>query len=180
MILQTERLILRPWNDGDADTLYQLAKDPEVGPDCGWPPHKTLEVSQHVLKNMLMNSYTWAIVLKESGEVIGNISLMPFGTSSCAANDKEGEIGFWLGRPYWGNGYMPEACKEVQRYGFIEKGLNRIWCAHHKKNHKSARVQEKCNFRFDHEVEKHYSTQLDKYFDSIVNVLSKEDWEQLR
>ncbi len=176
MILTTPRLILRPWEVGDTEALYNLAKDPEVGPDCGWPPHKSLEVSQYVLKNVLMNTYTWAIVLKATGEVIGDISLMPFGTSSCATSASEGEIGFWLGRPYWGNGYMPEACKELLRFGFAGKNLSRIWCAHHKDNHKSARVQEKCGFTFHHEVKDHYSTQLDKYFDSVVNCMTKEDW----
>ncbi len=176
MILTTPRLILRPWEAGDAEALYQLAKSPEVGPDCGWNPHKDLEESKWVLKNLLMNSYTWAIVRKASGEVIGDISLMPFGTSSCATSSTEGEIGFWLGRDYWGNGYMPEACKELLRYGFSNKGLSRIWCAHHTENHKSARVQEKCGFTFHHELADHYSSQLDKHFDSIVNSMSREDW----
>lgn len=45
MILETERLILRPWNECDAESLYKYAKDPEVGPVAGWPVHTSVEKS---------------------------------------------------------------------------------------------------------------------------------------
>ena len=180
MMLHTSRLILRPWEERDAEQLYKLASDPEVGPDCGWNPHKSLEESRELLPKLLMNVYTWAIVLKETDEVIGNISLMPFGTSSNAKNEKQKEIGFWLGRAYWGNGYMPEACKELLRHAFEDLGAECVWCAHHDKNHKSARVQEKCGFHFDHKKDNVYLRQLDCCRNSIVNCLTKEQWEQMK
>lgn len=173
--LNTQRLLLRPWQESDLDTLYELAKDPQVGPDCGWNPHQDKQESQDVLTKLLMNDYNYAIVLKETGEVVGDISLMPFGTGSHAKNEKEKEIGFWLGRPYWGKGYMPEACLRLLEYGFEEKGAERIWCAHHTENHKSARVQEKCGFRFHHKKEHVYLRQLDIYRDAVVNCMTKED-----
>ena len=46
MILHTERLILRPWTEDDAESLYEYAKDPEVGPIAGWPPHKSVGESK--------------------------------------------------------------------------------------------------------------------------------------
>ena len=178
VILNTKRLILRPWQEGDLDSLYEMAKDPEVGPDCGWQPHKDKEESKYVLTRLLMNQYTWAIVLKDSGEVIGDISLMPFGTSNHAQSENEKEIGFWLGRAYWGNGYMPEACKELMRYGFEEKNADCIWCAHHDQNDKSARVQAKCGFRFHHRKEHVHLRQLDCYRNAVVNRITKEEWTQ--
>ncbi len=177
MILHTDRLLLRPWEENDGEQLYKLASDPEVGPDCGWNPHKSLEESRELLPKLLMNAYTWAIVLNETNEVIGDISLMPFGTSNCAKNERQKEIGFWLGRPYWGNGYMPEACRELLRYAFEELNCELVWCAHHDKNNKSARVQEKCGFRFDHR-EEHFAQQLGISLTSIVNSISREQWNQ--
>ena len=50
MILHTERLILRPWTEDDAESLYEYAKDPEVGPIAGWPPHKSVGESKDVIK----------------------------------------------------------------------------------------------------------------------------------
>lgn len=178
MILHTERLLLRPWEEGDAQQLYKLASDPEVGPDCGWMPHQNLDESRHILTQMLMNCYTWAIVLKETGDVIGDISLMPFGTSDKARNENEKEIGFWMGRPYWGQGYMPEACTELLRYAFEDLNCDCVWCAHHDKNPKSARVQEKCGFRFDHKIEHVYLRQLDTYRNAVVNCMTKDDWNK--
>ena len=53
MKLETGRLILRPWEETDAESLYKYAKDPAVGPVAGWPPHKSLEESQNVIRNVL-------------------------------------------------------------------------------------------------------------------------------
>ena len=64
--------------------------------------------------------------------------------------EDEGEIGCWLGTPYWGQGIIPEAVKELIRYGFEELGLKRIWYAYFDGNEKSKRVAEKCGFRYHH------------------------------
>ena len=50
--LETERLILRRWKDSDAENLYQYAKDPEVGPIAGWPPHQSIDESREVIRNV--------------------------------------------------------------------------------------------------------------------------------
>ena len=52
-MLETERLLLRKWTEADADSLYTYAKDPEVGPVAGWPPHKNVEESKEVIRNAL-------------------------------------------------------------------------------------------------------------------------------
>ena len=53
MSLHTERLILRPWIEDDAESLYEYARDPEVGPIAGWPPHKSIEESKDAIKNVV-------------------------------------------------------------------------------------------------------------------------------
>ena len=53
MILQTKRLILRPWCEDDAQALYQYASDPEIGPAAGWPPHTSVEDSREIIRTVL-------------------------------------------------------------------------------------------------------------------------------
>lgn len=174
MVLETERLILRPWNTEDLQSLYELAKDSHVGPPCGWNPHKDLKESKNVLEDILINDYTFALVLKETGEVIGDISLMPYSESRFSQNEQEGEVGFWLGYPYWGKGYMPEACRRIVEYGLKELKLKKIWCAHNLDNYNSKRVQEKSGFAFHHK-DSYYAKELDRRINVDVNcIVNKE------
>ena len=53
MTLETERLILRPWKEDDAESLYKYAKNPEVGPIAGWPVHTSVENSREIIKSVL-------------------------------------------------------------------------------------------------------------------------------
>lgn len=66
MILHTERLLLRPWNEADAEGLFEYAKDPEVGPIAGWPPHQSIEESRNVIQNVLTGKECYAICEKEN------------------------------------------------------------------------------------------------------------------
>lgn len=175
MIFETERLILRPWRTEDLECLYELAKDVHVGPPCGWSPHIDMEESKGVLEDILMNDYTFALVLKETNQVIGDISLMPYCESRFPENENEGEIGFWLGYPYWGKGYMPEACNRIVQYGFEDLKMEKIWCAHNLDNHNSKRVQEKSGFVFHHE-DSYYAKQLDKRVRVSVTCINREDY----
>lgn len=65
MILETERLILRRWEESDAEDLYKYASNPDVGPIAGWPPHQSLDESKDVIKNVLNGKEAYAICLKE-------------------------------------------------------------------------------------------------------------------
>ena len=66
MILETERLILRPWKEDDAESLYKYAKDPEVGPIAGWPVHTSVENSREIIKSVLSADETYASVAHRS------------------------------------------------------------------------------------------------------------------
>ena len=66
--METERLLLRPWQDSDAETLFKYASDPEVGPRAGWPPHKSVEESLEIIRTVFNTEGMWAVILKESGE----------------------------------------------------------------------------------------------------------------
>ena len=70
--METERILLRPWRESDAETLYKYASDPDVGPRAGWAPHQSVEESLKIIRtvfNDVLN--TWAIELKATGEAIG-------------------------------------------------------------------------------------------------------------
>ena len=59
-MIETDRLILRPWLDTDAEALFRYASDPDVGPRAGWPPHKDIEESRRVIRDIFTNDRTWA------------------------------------------------------------------------------------------------------------------------
>ena len=103
--LETDRLIMRRWKQEDAEELFGLACDPEIGPAAGWSPHQTLEDSRQVLEHVLMVSGTWAVVLKATGKPAGNISLLQGKQANLCLAEGEAEIGYWIGRAYWGQGY---------------------------------------------------------------------------
>lgn len=118
MILETERLILRPWEESDANDLFQYASNPEVGPIAGWPVHTSVENSKEIIKSVFSAPETYAIVLKETMQPVGSIGLMIGSVSDKGIPDTEAEIGYWIGVPYWGQGLIPEAVREIMRCGF--------------------------------------------------------------
>ena len=73
MTLETNRLLLRPWEESDAEELYRYAKDPLVGPIAGWPPHTSVENSRDIICNVLAVPETYAIILKETGKVFAAV-----------------------------------------------------------------------------------------------------------
>ena len=150
MDLTTERLLLRPWKETDAESLYEYAKDPEVGPIAGWPVHTSVENSQEIIREVLSAEETYAVCMKEDGKAIGSIGLMIGTASNLNLPDTEGEIGYWIGVPFWGQGLIPEAVRELLRHGFEDLKLNKIWCGYFEGNIKSKRVQEKCGFIYHH------------------------------
>ena len=76
MGLQTERLLLRPWRESDAPALFKYAQNPNVGPIAGWPPHQSEDESREIIRSVLSDSGTFAVVLKETNEAIGSIGIM--------------------------------------------------------------------------------------------------------
>ena len=146
--LETERLLLRPWEEGDAESLYEYAQDPAVGPIAGWPPHKSAQESLDVIRNVLNGPESYAVCLKDDGKAIGAIELKLKGHTDLTERDDECELGYWLGKPFWGRGLMPEAARELLRHAFEDCGMKKVWCGCYDGNAKSARVQEKCGFAY--------------------------------
>ena len=176
MTLETERLILRPWEETDAEECYTYAKDSRVGPAAGWAVHTSVENSRQVIRDVLMAEESYAIVLKETGLPIGSISLHH---NDLASKDDEAELGYWLGVPYWGRGLVPEAARELLRHAFDDLKLERVWCAYYDGNEKSKRVQEKLGFKYQWTTEDVSVPQLGEIRKGHVNLLTREKWEGL-
>lgn len=183
----TPRLLLRPWRESDAEDLYRYARDPLVGPAAGWPPHLNVENSREIIRGVLSERETYAVVLRydmadaTAGTCVGSVGIMPPGHGSyphMAAS--EAEIGYWIGVPFWGRGLIPEAVRATLARCFDVWGCDGVWCGYYEGNEKSRRVQEKCGFlpRCRMEIAPH---PLNGAVAECFTYQSREDWvESLR
>ena len=172
----TERLLLRPWRESDAEDLYKYAKDPAVGPIAGWPPHTDVENSREIIRYILSAEGTFAVCLKEDEKPVGSIGLSTGKASNLHLPDTEGEIGYWIGVPFWGRGLIPEAARELMRYGFEDKKLDKIWCGYFEGNDKSRRVQEKCGFVYHHTNRDIHWKLMDDIRTEHVTCMTRQEW----
>jgi ribosomal-protein-alanine N-acetyltransferase len=149
--LRTERLVLREFAMVDAPELHRLAQSREVARMMLHLPHPYEEdMAEEWIKGLRLmfeagKGTTFAVVLREGGTLVGTVSLYtraPDGTA-VLGEDGTGLLGFWLGVPYWNEGYATEAVCEVVRYGFEERGLLRIRANHFGSNAASGRVLRK-------------------------------------
>jgi len=176
MILETQRLILRPWAEDDAEELYKYAKDPDVGPMAGWPVHISVENSREIIRSVLSAPETYAVCLKETGKPVGSIGLH---RNDLAESDDEYELGYWIGKPYWGQGLIPEASREILRYAFEDLGMNRIWCGYYDGNEKSRKVQIKLGFEYQRKTKGIEVKLLNEVRTGHSNLMTKERWQKV-
>lgn len=107
MKIITERLILRRWTEADTESL-------------------------EVIRNVFCGSECYAVCKKEDNKAIGAVELKLNGYTDMTERYDECELGFWIGKPFWGRGYIPEAAAELIRRGFEELGMNKILRRKHK------------------------------------------------
>ena len=144
--METDRIILRPWLDSDAEALFKYASDPDVGPRAGWPPHQTVEESLEIIRTLFHNDTTWAIELKESGEAIGAIGYGPSCECQLPARENEPLIGYWVAKPYWNRGICTEALRLMTDHIRKTTDIKSLISGHYIDNPASGRVMEKCGF----------------------------------
>ena len=173
---ETERLRIRRWEESDAEELYPLAADPAVGPIAGWPPHKSLEESRDIIRSVLNGPETYAVCLKEDGRVIGSVGLHLKGHTDLTDRADECELGYWIGKPFWGHGYMTECAREMLRHAFEDLGMRSVWCGYYDGNERSRRVQEKCGFRYQWTSDDVDVPQMNTKRRGHVNRLTKTEW----
>lgn len=148
-VLETERTVLRPFAETDAEDVYAYCKDPRVGPIAGWKPHESPEESLEIIRTVFSEPNVFAVVDRETGRVIGSAGFVTPHKSGAAAQEGNSlEIGYALSPDYWGRGLMPEVVRELLRYGFTELALSEIWATHYEENRQSRRVIEKSGFLY--------------------------------
>lgn len=175
--MDTERLILRPWTEDDAESLYKYAQDRAIGPIAGWPPHTSVENSREVIRDVFSAPEIYAVVLKETNEPIGCVGIIVGeGVNSAEVEAGDAEIGYWIGVPYWGQGLIPEAVNRLLVRCFDELGMKRVWCSCYEGNVQSRRVMDKCGFKYHH-TEEGKTSPLGDVRTEHFTLLTQEDWE---
>lgn len=148
--LETGRLILRKFQIDDAEQMFcNWASDPEVTRFMPWTPHPNVDYTRMLVAEWIgryssSSNYNWVIEWKESGEVIGSISVVRLDEKIEAA-----EVGYCLSKAWWGQSIMPEALRAVIVYLIEEVGLNRVAATHDRNNVKSGRVMEKAGMKYE-------------------------------
>lgn len=140
------RIILRPWQESDAEALFKYASDPDVGPRAGWAPHKSIEESKEIIRTVFNNDSTWAIILNATGEAIGAMGYGPSCECKLPAREGEPTVGYWVARPYWNLGICTEALNMMIARIRTEKKISSLISGHFIDNPASGKVMEKCGF----------------------------------
>ncbi len=140
-VLVTPRLRLRPADAGDAPAIFEgYAQDPEVTRYLVWRPHRSIEETHAYLARCAEGwasetEYTWALVPREGGPLLGMIA--------CRPNGHRADLGYVLARAHWGRGYMTEAVRAVVAWALGRPECHRVWAVCDVENGASARVMEK-------------------------------------
>lgn len=149
-VIETERLILRPFRQTDLDDFYEYASVEGVGEMAGWKHHESIAESQSIMNSFISNDKVFAICLKENNKVIGTVGIEKYGLEDALTEFKDyygRELGYVLSKDYWGNGLVPEAVNAVIDYLFNELDYDFLLCGYYNFNERSKRVQEKCGFK---------------------------------
>ncbi len=170
-ILETERLVLRPFRDEDIDDFYAYASIPGVGERAGWHHHRDRDESRKILTIFMDDDKDWAVSLRENGRVIGSLGVDEYDTLSVPELSPYSgrSIGYVLGKDYWGRGLAPEAVKAVTQYLFSERGFDFLTLTYYDFNTQSKRVSEKCGFKPYRKVT--VSTRVGTEENGVLNIL---------
>ena len=148
-ILTTPRLLLRPLAEADAPAVFAIFSHPEVMRYWSSPPFTDLAQAERVVRNCQEGHATgeyrqFGIVRASDAAVLGTCTLFAFHAAS-----RRAEMGYALGRPYWGAGYMHEALTALVDYAFTTLNLHRLEADIDPRNAASARTLERLGFRYE-------------------------------
>lgn len=176
-LIDTGRLLLRPFEPSDLYDLYEYAQNPSVGPAAGWKPHESLRETKAVMDQVFLNrENVWAIEQKESRKLIGSIGLTK---DLKRTNPGVLMLGYSIGEPYWNRGYMTEAVASVLKYAFLQLDLDMVSAYCYPFNSRSRRVIEKSGFVLEgrlRQAEQLYSGEI---LDDLCFSLTRPEYEAL-
>ena len=179
MNLMTERLLLNSFKIEEAELVTKLAGNirvVEMTASIPYPyyvPTAVNWIQSHEKQMSEDHNYIFAIRLKESEQLIGCINI------GLNLKHERGYVGYWVGYDYWGKGYCTEALKEIVRFGFEEKKVNKIWAEHKTFNIASGKVMEKIGMKHEGIMRDHYNQGNGKYLDMSVKSILKSEFENL-
>jgi len=177
--ITTERLVLRPFVLADAPAVQRLAGDREIAANTLLIPHPYPEgAAEEWIKghdeqspNLIFAITMRGDALSSAGEAMGAIGL------HIEQKHRRAEIGYWLGVPYWGHGYVTEAARAVVDYAFADIGVNRVFACHFTRNPASGRVLLKVGMQHEGTMRQHI-VKWDEPIDIDYYGIVRDDWEK--
>ena len=174
LIVETDRLVLRPVTLDDAEAMFEYASDKE-NTRYTFPTNQSLEETKNNIAQFYLASPLgrWGIELKSTGEFIGTIDLHKMDTVL-----KKAAIGYIINKKYWNQGLTTEANRAVIELAFEKIGMNKLTALHDKDNPASGKVMKKSGMRFSHEESYASMDQHEKgrIVTRVHYVLTKEDY----
>lgn len=175
-MLHTQRLLLRSIEAGDLADIHAYSREAHVGPAAGWKPHESLDETRAFMDTFGALDGVFAIVLTETGRVIGTIGLV---ADARRPLDDVRMLGYAMGEAYWGRGYMTEVARAVLRFGFEERGLALVSAYCYPHNVGSARVLDKCGFTREGCLRRSERLWDGTVLDEYAFSLTREEWRAL-
>lgn len=177
--METERLVLRPLEEGDAESIYQNVKDHDIAKwtiniPHPYPKDGALTFIKGSIAQMQKGMvYQLAILLKETDEFAGVMSLINVNWVH-----KNAEIGYWTSKKHWNMGIATEAAKRMIAFGFEDLNMERIYAKCFHNNEVSRHVIEKCGMQYEGNL-RHEVLREGKFIDMIYFGIIKEDWKEV-
>lgn len=172
----TEKLTLRPLQLADAPSIQQLAGDKDVASTTLSIPYpypdgaaESFIMANHERYNRGFGS-TFALISNETNELVGCIGM------HIVSDYHRAELAYWIGKPYWGQGYATEAARQMLEYGFNELKLNRIWAAAMARNPASSMVMQKIGMKYEGKLIQHIR-KWEEYEDLVYYGTTKTEYE---
>jgi RimJ/RimL family protein N-acetyltransferase len=169
--LRTERLVLRAFELSDVPQVQQMAGEREVALNTISIPHPypagaAAEWIASQEQKREQGDVNFAI---DDGQLVGSIGLR------VQRDFERAELGYWIGKPFWGRGYATEAAGAVIRYGFQELNLHRIYAGYFHRNEQSARVMIKSGMQYEGRLRQHVK-KWDEFVDVVYYGILREEW----
>jgi ribosomal-protein-alanine N-acetyltransferase len=174
--LVTERLLLRPFQPLDAARVRELASDRAIADTTATIPHPYPEgaaeawIASHVAGWQAGSEITFAVTVREGAELVGAVGV------SISQPNQSGELGYWIGKPYWGRGFATEAAAAVLDYAFTVVGLNRVQATYLTRNPASGRVMEKLGMAHEG-VFREAIKKWDRFEDVAQRAVLRREWK---
>jgi RimJ/RimL family protein N-acetyltransferase len=174
LLLKSKNINLRKLKKTDAKFIFKYAKDPAIARFTNVPHPYTKKMSEDFVKMTHSNikkkeAFAFGIELKETKEIIGMISLI-----NLNLENKNAEIGYWLGKKHWGKKTMKEAIPLILNFGFKKLKLVRIQGIVLHPNIASAKLLEKSGFKYEGTKRKASFRKKKWYDEKIYSILKSE------